>query len=144
MHPIAVTPIHVAYPLLKYLCPCLMCCSNKDKSTKNEFEQLIPADSRRATVTIKGKEKKMGKTTHRSKRKTNISSGASHKDPIFGLGFGIVAYRDLLYTMIWAFLGFSLLAAPSMYLFSNGSGYQNLISPGWATESLGNLGYSSV
>lgn len=67
------------------------------------------------------------------------------KDPINMLGYGIVAYRDLLYTMIWVFVILSCLAFPSLYYFSSGNGYgDNLRVTGNEVYSLGNLGYAST
>jgi hypothetical protein len=59
------------------------------------------------------------------------------------LGYGIVAYRDILWYMFIGFSLFSVLSLPALYLFSKGEGY-SLEQPGAEIYSLGNLGYSSM
>lgn len=70
--------------------------------------------------------------------------GADTTDPFNLLGFGIVTYRDLLFQLIWLFLLLSVVALPSIYVYKAGTGYENLVIHGWESDSLGNLGYSSV
>jgi hypothetical protein len=107
----------------------------------DESEALIMAEGERATIKSKfGKEKKM--LMKETPKKSNIKVD-THLDPINSLGFGIVAYRDLLYSLIWAFTFFSLLSIPTIYIYSNGGGYYSS-KLGWEVDSLGNLGYSSV
>jgi hypothetical protein len=68
----------------------------------------------------------------------------TEKDPINSLGFGIVAYRDLLYSMIWVFSAFSILMIPTIYIYSTGTGFALSTQPGKELYTLGNLGYSTV
>jgi len=51
---------------------------------------------------------------HKPKVKQHMSGKASEQDPLASLGYGIVAYVDILYSMIWAFLFFSLLMIPTI------------------------------
>jgi hypothetical protein len=105
-------------------------------------EPLIKASGRNATMkNKKGKQKKLMKKQLR--KKSNITVDAE-KDPINSLGFGIVAYRDLLYSLIWIFSAFSILMLPTIYIYQNGSGYAFNEIPGKEIYSLGNLGYTSV
>ncbi len=61
-------------------------------------------------------------------------------------GYGIVAYRNMLWAMICAFCVFSLLALPAILIYKQGEGYafgyQKL--EGREEYSLGNLGYSTI
>lgn len=68
------------------------------------------------------------------------------KDPIMRLGYGIVAYRNLMWTMTLALCVFTILAIPSLVIYSNGTGYAytNKRLQGREIYSLGNMGYSSV
>jgi len=67
-------------------------------------------------------------------------------EPLAGLGFGIVAYIDMLWTLILVFLLFSILLIPTLISFRDGSGYkaigQRLSS--YEVGTIGNMGYSSV
>lgn len=104
MHHLQDTPITVVYPWLKYI-NCLSCCKKKEKVDGIE-EPLLP------------KEKKL-----KLKTKINIKSDEVDKDPLMKLGYGIVAYRNILWVLICAFIVFTILALPSMVLYSRGSGY---------------------
>jgi len=53
----------------------------------------------------------------KEKRKKNNIKSAAESDPINSLGFGIVAYRDLLYSLIWVFIAFSILSLPTIFLY---------------------------
>ena len=67
-------------------------------------------------------------------------------DPLMQYGYGIVAYRNTLFTMILAFIVFSVLVVPSMVLYSRGTAY-NLNYKGTVGNeiySIGNLGYSNI
>jgi len=67
-------------------------------------------------------------------------------DPLMQYGYGIVAYRNTLFTMILAFVVFTVLAVPSMVFYSNGSAYNLSFTNKTGNEvySIGNLGYSNV
>jgi len=64
------------------------------------------------------------------------------EDPLLQLGFGIVAYRDMLYNMIFVFSIFSLLMTPAFYYYSKGGAYPSIVKNEGYT--LGNYGYSST
>ena len=67
-------------------------------------------------------------------------------EPLARLGFGIVAYTDILWTLIMVFGLFSLLLYPTMAAFHAGTGYSN-VNPdviAYELDMLGNMGYSSV
>ena len=60
------------------------------------------------------------------------------------LGYGIVAYINILHTMIWVFLGFSLILLPVMMAFKTGTEYESDLHVGYAKTMISNLGYSQV
>lgn len=64
-------------------------------------------------------------------------------DPFNFLGFGMVAYRDLMFAMIVLFTILSLIMASTMYYYSQYKGYGEG-AKGYSKLSLGNLGYSST
>jgi len=61
-------------------------------------------------------------------------------------GYGIVAYRNTLFTMVLAFIVFTVLAIPSMIFYSRGTAYSIGFTSKSGNEvySIGNLGYSNV
>lgn len=67
------------------------------------------------------------------------------EDPLMVLGYGIVAYRDILWYMFVVFTAISLLQLPAYYVYHSGLGYALFSSASKGSElySLGNLGYSS-
>ena len=68
---------------------------------------------------IAGKEVKKRKPKAR-KQSAKLPEG---HDPLEELGFGIVAYDDMMWTFIWLFLFFTLLMAPAIYFNADGKGY---------------------
>lgn len=66
-------------------------------------------------------------------------------DPIAKLGFGIVAYVNMLWMLIWTFFIYTLLLMPTFIFFYEGSAYDNVaVKSDYLDTYLGNLGYSSV
>jgi len=67
-------------------------------------------------------------------------------DPLMQYGYGIVAYRNTLFTMVLAFIVFTVLAIPSMIFYSRGTAYSIGFTSKSGNEvySIGNLGYSNV
>jgi hypothetical protein len=94
------------------------------------------------TVLINGKEivKKSKK-----KRKNPIGEEAQAADPVAVLGFGIVAYLDILWCLIWTFTLYTIFLLPTMSFFSGGGAYDNAKgASSYLDTYLGNLGYASV
>lgn len=84
-----------------------------------------------------------------AKKKKNPIKNAEvvEANPIAQLGFGIVAYVNMLWTLIWTFTLYSVLLIPTMMFFSEGSAYDSVpaaIKSTYLDTYLGNLGYSSV
>lgn len=93
-------------------------------------------------------DEKSGKATHRKvmkkakgKAKMSISDEETRKDPILLLGYGIVAYRNLLKTMTFLFLVLSILVAPIILLYQKGDGYNGYkLVDSYDLMTIGNLG----
>jgi hypothetical protein len=45
-------------------------------------------------------------------------------DPLYKYGYGIVAFRDILWSMFWIFAFFSVLASYQMQIYRTGTMYQ--------------------
>jgi hypothetical protein len=74
-----------------------------------------------------------------------MTGDKADKDPIMKLGYGMVAYRNMMWVLMCAFAVFSLLNIPALYIYKQGSGFSNNILTGGREDmSLGNLGYSSI
>lgn len=86
------------------------------------------------------------KPKKKAKKSKAHESDEVKKDPIIQLGFGIVAYRDMLWTMIFMFSLFSLIMYPAISYYGEGEGYGDTLAELMKNEqySLGNLGYSQV
>ena len=96
------------------------------------------------TVKINGKDivKKQVK-----KKKNPIDGGVVESNAIAQLGFGIVAYVNILWMLIWTFTVYTLLLLPTMFSYSDGTAYNNVpeaVKSSYLDSYLGNLGYSSV
>lgn len=98
----------------------------KDKSANQE--PLIDEESSK-------KDKK------RSKKRPKLSK-EMRDDPFNFLGFGMVAYRDLMFVLILLFTALSLIMLPVIYIYK---GHSAIAKPSKFTNlSLGNMGYSST
>jgi len=64
------------------------------------------------------------------------------EDPYNFLGFGMVAYRDLKFTLICLFAFLSLLMYPALKFYRAGTGIAK--PKNYDTFTLGNLGYSTT
>ncbi len=94
------------------------------------------------TVNINGKEIKKRAP---KKKKNPLGDKAQDADPLAKLGFGIVAYMGLLWTLIWTFIIYSLILIPTISYFSSGGAYDRVVNKSSYLDGyLGNMGYSSV
>lgn len=71
----------------------------------------------------------------------NISQEEQEKDPFLELGFGLIAYRDMLWTFVVIFTVLSGIVTPQLMDFSTGGAFTEPI--GNEQTTIGNLGYSS-
>ena len=95
-------------------------------------------------MTIGGKE--VAKKAKKKKKNNMGNSEMVKARPLSQLGYGIVSYIDILWTLIRVFFLFSLILAPTMHHYHGGSGYQTINKDLVQYEQgmLGNMGYSSV
>ena len=142
LHPLENTPLHKVYPALKYLCCCCVCVPTISGGKTADIEEPLIEQKHEEYIHLAD-----GRTVKKkSKRQRKKPADRQYDDPLEQLGFGIVAYNEMLRKFIWLFAFFSILMAPVIYYFQNGSGYQ--FSPkalqGYEMRTLGNMGYSSV
>lgn len=77
---------------------------------EREMDDLLAGNGSQ-TVNINGREVYKRKA---SVIKQHKNEKAVQENPISQLGYGIVAYLDILYSMVWAFIVFSLMLIPTM------------------------------
>lgn len=65
------------------------------------------------------------------------------EDPFNFLGFGLVAYRDLMLILFMLFVVLTALMTPAMVFYSKYDAYSPTYA-GYSKYSLGNLGYAST
>jgi len=68
----------------------------------------------------------------------------ANKDPYVKLGFGLIAYRNLMETLIVGFLLLSCIIAPAAMIYRRGGAFGDSDITAYGKWSLGNLGYSTV
>jgi len=66
------------------------------------------------------------------------------QDPFNTLGFGLIAYRNTLFSLFITFLLCSIITYPVLQAFRAGTGYNEDKDTKYGRDSIGNLGYSSV
>ena len=140
LHPLEKTPFCEAFPWFG----AMVCYQKRQEAKTDEADneaQLL--NEKPKTVTINGKEivKKPPK-----KKKNNIGEAAK-ANPIAQLGFGIVAYVDMLWCLIWTFTLYTVLLLPTFMFYGEGKAYDDVpaaVKSTYLDSYLGNLGYSSV
>ena len=89
-----------------------------DKEEDNhglDSEVNDPLLKKKTTMMVNGKEVKK---KNKKKKKNNIQDETKFEaEPLARLGFGIVAYTDILWTLIVIFFAFSLMLGPTMRFF---------------------------
>ena len=96
------------------------------KEKKKELQDSLLAPEQKKDARVSRSVKKL---------KKNLST-LEKDDPIFRLGYGIVAYRDIMWSMIICFALFSLLMIPQRVIFKSYNATNGMM--------LSALGYSKV
>ena len=135
------TPVREAFPWLGAV-TCYRKPSESGVSPTNaDNEKGLLSDNKKDVVMINGKEIKKKS----AKKKKNNIGAAAEQDPIAKLGFGIVAYIDMLWCLIWTFTLYTIFLIPTFMFFSQGGAYKNVaVKSDYLDTYIGNLGYSSV
>jgi hypothetical protein len=110
--------------------PLFNLCGRRSEPAAGESQRLLDEET------------KVSPSLSGGKRKTPKLDKEKQDDPFNFLGFGMVAYRDLMFVLFLLFTTITILMIPVMSFYKQGTG---IISPkGYAYMSLGNLGYSST
>lgn len=141
MHPLEKTPVREAFPWLG----AATCYKKQDPAMASQVsDNEAPLTGHKDTIFINGKEIK--KRTPK-KKKNPLGDKAHEANPIAKLGFGIVAYINLLWCLVLTFLIYSIMLYPTMLNFGKGTAYDSVpaaVKSGYLDGYLGNMGYSSV
>ena len=145
LHPLDDIPIRESFQWLG----AVTCHKKKSEAATDDDFLLETYDGRQTltkpkTVIINGKEyvKKSKK-----KKKNPLNEKAFVARPVAQLGFGIVAYLDMLFCLIWSFVIYSAFLFPTFVFFSHGAAYDSVpevLRSNFLDSYIGNLGYSSV
>ncbi len=130
-NPLEGYPLHAVFPVLR---PCAPCCEKKEKVDQQE---PLLADDEEVQASMK----------HHHQKKNDagaVSEEEKNQDPYVILGFGMIAYRDLLFTMIIVFSILSVIMLPAMSFYNQHGGIAKALQKPLAGYSLGNMGYSST
>ena len=130
------------YPALRPFKACLKCLpyfGDPDEAQDQELDDLLRGEQVKKTVKINGRN--VAKRNNLTQRKVNIKGG---NDPLAQLGFGIVAYIDILYSFACLFVFFSLLLTPTILAFMRHEGLDTREFKSYEKYMISNLGYSSV
>ena len=119
MHPIAKTPLYVVYPSLRpfrICCGCIpqMAYEERKPVDEQEMADLLAGQDAQNTVMINGRQVIKKK---KAKPQKYISPKAADDEPLSQLGFGIVAYVNMLFRMTWIFILFTILLVPTMHAY---------------------------
>ena len=139
LHPLEKTPVREAFEWLG-----AVTCYKKAQVNDENFTQSPSGAAKAKTVIINGKE--ITKRASKKKKKP-IGDDVVKENPIAQLGFGIVAYVNILWTLIWTFTLYTILLIPTMMSFGEGTAYDSVpaaVKSSYLPNYLGNMGYSSV
>lgn len=141
LHPLETTPIREAFPWLGAVTCYSKPASSGVSPTNADNEKGLLADEKKGVVMINGKEIKKKS----AKKKKNNIGAAAEQDPIAKLGFGIVAYIDMLWCLIWTFTLYTIFLVPTFMFYGKGGAYADVaVKSDYLDTYMGNLGYSSV
>jgi hypothetical protein len=73
-----------------------------------------------------------------------VSDVKEGEDPLNLYGFGIIAYRDLMFTFIILFSVLTVLMIPAMVFYTSYNAIPGNVLKPYARLSLGNMGYSTT
>ena len=144
-HPIAKTHYDIAFP---WLC-CISKCIRKSKERGEQddikngpkqplLDQKSMPDSKEAKK-LRAMEKK------KSQRNQMVKEDMKGVDPFFSLGFGLIAYRKTLFSLMMLFFVMSSITFPILQTYSSGVAINtNTTTSKFGVYSLANMGYSSI
>jgi hypothetical protein len=79
------------------------------------------------------------------KQKAKNHTEKATDDPLKLYGFGLLAYRNIIYTLFLLFAVLSIIMMPALSIYSKGNGFHpEILKTKFAGYSIGNLGYSTI
>jgi hypothetical protein len=124
------TPIYKVFPIFKPIARLMG--KDVDAKTGSENEHLLHDNE-----TGQKKDKK-------KKKQAKKEEEGVEPDPLNYLGFGMVAYRDLMFTMFALFAVLTVIMIPVITFYNGQGGISDLNKKNWTGPlSLGSFGYST-
>lgn len=112
-HPLNPTPVYVAYPILR---PFASCLAGRNK----DYDEPLLNENEQENSNL------IDKKSSKKKTKSKVDEEELNQDPFLLLGFGMIAYRDLLLTFAFLFSLLSLIMLPAMIYYR---GHDGIIKP---------------
>lgn len=152
LHPIRKTPLDVAFPVLFWPWGALKRCCKGEKIDDSELRAgLLNAGNlmdKFANSNDPQVKKRLADKAAKEKRRAEAKKLAEKdfaNDPIGAFGFGLIAYRGTLGSLVAFYFIISLLIAPIIYEYEEGHAINpNITQTAYGIFSIANLGYSSV
>ena len=150
MYPIYKTDFDVSFPWVGCLCKVISRCFNGFKACVTLKRRVVAQRPRVASkkagldLAAMSNQMRIGmKKLVRDDIKQHEEKDASY-DPYKELGFGLVAYKNLMESMITVFIILTCLMMPVIQIYHRGSAFEPNSLTIFGRYSVGNLGYSSV
>ena len=129
-HELVDTPIYKVFTVLKPVARLMG--KDVDARAGDESEALIHHDN------------ESGKKKDKKKKKAKKEEDGVEPDPLNYLGFGMVAYRDLMFTMFALFAVLTVIMIPVISFYNGQAAINDLNKKNWTGPlSLGSFGYST-
>ncbi len=123
--------MHAVFPFFK---PVATCCTKKGDAVEHEEPLLNEPHDHKKHIS--------------NHKKVDAGAAVSEEekkdDPYLILGFGMIAYRDLLFTMIIIFSILTVVMMPAFFFFQKYDGIRPAAQKSYVKYSLGNMGYSTA
>ena len=145
-HPIAKTPYDIAFPWLCCFCGCIRKCRAHDNEVKKEENNLKQSLLDNLNIPLSKEAKKLrAMEKKKAQRNKEFDKDMQGVDPFFSLGFGLIAYRKTLFSLMMLFFVMSALTYPILDTYKAGTAIDvNTTTSKYGMYSLANMGYSSL
>lgn len=118
-------------------------CSSSGKKTAEEGTLLDGHGDESDEEGHKGMTQKEIEIHHIKKKKAKIvMPGSDEPDPLNQYGFGMMAYKDLMFTLASLFTVLSIIMLPVMIYYNSQNGMP--VTASFSQYSIGNFGYSTA
>ena len=135
-HPLDELEVTAPLPFMKACKWCLCCKSRTNRGTNPEYLESLLKKGEGDNVA--GGKKGMKSALDAAKK-----AEKQQKDPYLILGYGMIAYFDMLRVLIYVFGLITLLSLPSLFIYNSYDAMRNANNKIFSAYSLGNMGFSA-